>query len=239
MVQVGQVIGHQLTTSLQHNKHTFSVLRHLSQRQQTELEKFLEAFPTIEKVYSFFCPNRWEYALKHVNECLHYPCISLAQVDEVYHTIGAARNIIRGMFIGLYSLSTAREEYNTQASNLAADLFISKYGHQCSLYDSMLYFGGYITEYKQSFSQYDIQDVLQQYSRKYLVWKQLRQSPEQETEVKDHGISLPEMILIWLRERRTEEQIKEGGLYRIGSITVKMIEAARNEFESERNGLAF
>lgn len=222
----------QLATSQLHNKRTTALSKNLSPRQQTETEKFMQAFPSIEKVYNYFCPARWEHALKHEYECLTAPCISLAQLDELYHTPGAAQRIIRGMLIGLYSLTTAREEYNAQAANLASGMFVSKFGNYCSMYDVMLYFGGYILTYKNSYGQFDIVDVLEQFRKKYLPWKRSRlQQDEQEPTM--HGILLEEMVLRWVREGRTDEDFREGGLYQIGSITDAMIRSAREQFAAE------
>lgn len=119
-------------------------------------------------------------------------------------------------------------------------MFIAKYGHQCSLYDMMLYFANYLLEYKGSYAQYDVQDILQQFSKKYLPWKRLvTESNEKEDEWKTYGLTLQEMMLIWVRDGRTDEDFKEGGLYRMGRITDKMIEDARNHIVAERTAGIF
>ena len=103
----------------------------------------------------------------HATECATQPCITLAMVDALYDkegTIqtlamvdalydkeGTIQRIVRGMFTGMYSLTTSREPLNQQASDMAADLFIAKYGHECTLYAMMHYFGNYLTEYKASY----------------------------------------------------------------------------------------
>lgn len=199
----------------------------------------MKVFPSIDKVYSFFCPGRWEYAIKHTNECLSYPCITLNQVDGLYNTLGAATNTVKGHIIGIFGLSTAREQINEQAANLAAEMFVAKYGGYCTLYDTMLYFANYLLEFKQSFSAFDIQDILQQFSRKYLPWKRSRVQPEEETANKEKGITLEEMVFRWVAEGRTDEDFKSGGLYQMGQITDKMIKEARNKFANEREAQTF
>ena len=237
---LGQIVGQrQQKTSQPHRPHTYEVSRNLSARQQTETEKFLAAFPSVNKLYSFFCPGRWEYAIKHTNECLSYPCITLNQVDGLYNVLGAATNIVKGHIVGIFGLSTAREQINEQAANLAAEMFCAKYGGYCTLYDTMLYFANYLLEFKQSFSAFDIQDILQQFSRKYLPWKRSRVQPEEETVTKEKGITLEEMVYNWVAEGRTDEDFKQGGLYQIGSITDKMIKEARNKFANEREAQTF
>lgn len=230
----------QLATSQLHNKRTTAVSRNLSARQKTEAEKFLATFPSIEKVYNYFCPARWEHALKHEYECLTAPCISLAQLDELYHTPGAAQSIIRGMLIGLYSLTTAREEYNAQAANLASGMFVSKFGNYCSMYDVMLYFGGYILTYKNSYGQFDIVDVLQQFSRKYLPWKQSKLQINSEDTQETPGCGgLFNAIVLWMMKGDSDEDIKKTAFYQMGRITDKMIEDARAEYRKRIDGEVF
>ena len=174
----------------------------------------------------------WGYCLQHLDDCISQPCITLSQVDAVYHQFGTAQMIVKSQFVGIYSMSTAREELNQQASNLASDIFISKYGNDCTLYGLMLYFANYLTEYKSSYAQYDVQDILQQFSKKFLPWwrnkigiyKTEDQEPQQET-----GISIQQMLRIWVQEGRTDDDFKNGGLYRIGQITDAMILKARKE----------
>lgn len=200
----------------------------------SDREKFMKSFPSVDKLYSFFAPVRWEYALRHVDECLTYPCISLADIDDAYHSSGVAQRIVRSQFIGVYSLSTAKEPYNEQSSNLAADMFIGRHGHVCNLFDLMLYFSSYLMEYKQSYAQYDVQDILIQYSRKYLPWKRLKLQQADDSKPETKGTPLPEAVLQWMRDGDTDEDIRAGGLYAQGIITDKMIQTARSQYEAEQ-----
>lgn len=196
------------------------------------MEQFLEKFPSTEKLIRFFAPSMWGYCLQHIDDCVNQPCITLSQVDAVYNQFGVAQNIVKSQFVGIYSLSTAREELNQQAANLATDIFISKYGNECTLYGLMLYFSGYLTEYKASFSQYDVQDILQQFSKKFLPWWRNKvgiAKTEDQEPVKERGISIQQMLRIWVQEGRTDEDFRNGGLYRTGQITDAMIRKARKE----------
>ncbi len=199
----------------------------------------MKAFPSIEKVYSFFCPGRWEYAIRHTNECLAFPCITLSQVDSLYDTLGAATNIVKGHIVGIFGLSTAREQINEQAANLAAEMFVAKYGGYCTLYDTMLYFANYLLEFKQSFSAFDIQDILQQFSKKYLPWRRQRVRPEEDQQQQTKGITLAEMVYKWVADGRTDDDFREGGLYQSGIITDAMIQATRAEYQKAADGAAF
>lgn len=179
----------------------------------------------------------WAYALGHQEECLTYPCITLRMIDGLYGTDGAAQAIVKAQLVGVYQLSTARDQHNDNAAAMAAGLFVSKYGHECTLYAMMLYFGNYLTEYKSSFAQYDVQDVLQQFGRKFLPWWRSRR--ERGRGVADSGsVGRPmpgvpvgrEAMLIHLRRCvRDGTDIRQGGLYRTGFVTDADIERAERE----------
>ena len=197
-------------------------LQHLSERQKTNIDKFKQQFPDVTKLYNFFAPSMWGYAIAHTTECLTYPCITLRQVDDLYHCGGVAQNIVRNQFVGLYQMTTAKEEYNVKSANIAADLFIAKYGHECTLYDIMLYFGNYITEYKSSFAQFDMQDILLQYNKKFLPWKRARmgQQLEDVPKLDSKAPTGKDGLEEWLRKSISNgDDVRKGGLYSMGFVT--------------------
>ena len=199
----------------------------------------MQCFHSIEKVYSFFCPGRWDYAIEHTTECLTYPCITLNQVDGLYNAPGAATNIIKGHIIGVFGHSTAREQINAQAADLAASMFVAKYGGYCTLYDTMLYFSNYLLEFKQSFAAFDIQDILQQFSKKYSPWKRARLQTNSDTQETPGCGGLEEAMVRWMLQGTTDEDIRAGGLYAMGRVTDKMIEDARAEYRKRIEGEVF
>lgn len=227
------------TISAMHKKRTSAQLPSLSTRQKDETEKFLQCFHSIEKVYSFFCPGRWDYAIEHTTECLTYPCITLNQVDGLYNAPGAATNIIKGHIIGVFGHSTAREQINAQAADLAASMFVAKYGGYCTLYDTMLYFSNYLLEFKQSFAAFDIQDILQQFSKKYSPWKRARLQTNSDTQETPGCGGLEEAMVRWMLQGTTDADIRAGGLYAMGRVTDKMIEDARAEYRKRIEGEVF
>lgn len=89
-------------------------------------------------------------------------------------------------------------------------------------------------EYKSTYAQFDVEDILIQFGRKFIPRKRLRTEPEQgQPTSNEQAISLEELILIWVREGRTDEDIRKGGLYQIGMITDEMIRDARDECGEE------
>lgn len=210
--------------------------QHLSVRQRSDADAFLQTFPTLDRVYEFFAPSMWAYALQHQSECMNYPCITLRMVDAVYGSDGAALAVVKNQFVGVYQLSTAKDQYNANSVSMAAGLFISKYGHECTLYAMMLYFGNYLTEYKSSFAQYDVQDVLQQFGKKFLPWWRSRRERDRGDaagSVRQAPPGVPvgnEAKRIYLRRCvREGTDIRQGGLYRMGYVSDADIVVAERE----------
>ena len=196
-----------------------------------EAQRFKEKFPDIYKVYAFFAPATYGRALANIDKCLTEPSILLADVDSLYSTSGAAKTIISNQFVGLYSLSTAKESFNRSSADLAADIFLGKYGTICSMYALIVYFAQYLTEYKASFAQFDVQDILLQFSKKFLPWwrgrlAEVKNIPTQPQRMETDPIAERNAYLL---EEYTQNglDIRQSGLYAYGLISeseVKQLE---------------
>ena len=129
-------------------------------------------------------------------------------------------------------------QYNSSGIDMAADIFIAKYGHECTLYAMMVYFGNYMTEYKQSYAQFDIQDILQQFGKKFLPWWRQRLEPERpktETTAKLTGMdALYRMLADRLLDGQTLDDIRQCSLFRWGFVKEedlpKILEIAQDSF---------
>lgn len=207
----------------------------LSEWQKSNIEQFKATFPSVEKLYKFFAPVNFAYAITHEYECVTYPCITLKRVDMVYEVMGVAQTIIRNLIVGVYSMSTAREPMSQDAVNNAAGLFVAKFGGECTLYGAMLYFGNYLTEYKSSYAQFDVQDILQQYGKKFVPWWRARLSRAANEETQRKVISGPhgqEALKLYVRaEIEVGRDLKGGFLYQSGFITDAMIAEAEKDIK--------
>lgn len=183
----------------------------------------------------YFSPVNVAKAVMNESECVSRPCITLREVDKVYKE-GTAQSIIRNLISGLYSMSLTKEKMPYEAANNAAALFVAKYGHQCTLYGVMLYFGNYSTEYKSSFAQFDVQDVLQQFSKKFLPWWHSRQTREENSKAtiksEDTKPRGKEALKIYIKKILSEGgDIRAGGLYRMGQIKEALIAECEKEIQ--------
>lgn len=226
MQQIGNII-------YQQQKRLPALQPNSKSRQAVAVEAFLADFPTIDSVRAFFTPTNWPTAIKYTTQMMARPCISLAQVDEVYDADGAALQIVQGQFVGIFNISSSRDQYPTKSANFAAKLFLAKYGGFCSMFDMMIFFANYPLEYKETYSQFDAQDILKQFGKKYIPFKRSRSQNQQEEQQQDadtyNAVKPGELVFLWLAEGRTEEDIRSGDLYRNKIITEKMIKEARKQ----------
>lgn len=230
MEKIGNIIQQQPTT--QPSSSTNS---------QQVVEAFLADFPTLESVCAFFVPTNWPTAIKYADLLITRPCIKLAEVDEVYNADGAALQIVQSQFVGLHKLSGSRNEYSPKSAEFAANMFLSKYGNVCTLFDTMIYFANYF-DYKTTFAQFDPQDIMQQFGNKYFVWKRNRkcqlqeeeeqpQEQEQQNEVVGQP-ALEQLIFERMAAGQTDEQLRQSALYEHGFFKEKMIKNARKKLTS-------
>ena len=200
------------------------------------VEAFKSDFPTAAVIADFFTSKNWPIALEYASQMLTRPCIPLADLDEAYHTNGLALQIVKAQFIGLHQISGSREPA-PKSADLAAQMFVGKYGQACTPFDLMVYFANYPLDYKTTFAMYDVQDILAQYSKKYLIWKrnqrqeqeeqQEHQQPQEQELVGQPAIQ--ELICDYIRAGRSDEEIKDGGLYDLKFINEKMIQETRKQ----------
>lgn len=184
---------------------------------------------SLERVYTLFVPSHWGYHIAHSSEYRIAPCVTLNYFDSLYGVDGGAHWLVKANLTGIYSMSMTREPLTEEKANIAADIFLSKFGAQCNLYMMAVYFGSYISDYKSQYStQFDIQDILKQFRESFLpVWnKGIEAAPEKPVTDPDGPIG-HDALMIWLRESMQRgDDVRSGYLYRSGTVTEEMIERA-------------
>ena len=190
-----------------------------SKRQREEAEAFLERNPIAENLYGRFSPRNWGWAIMNVDGCMTKPCILLMHVDEIYGKQGLAKTIVKENITGVYGMSIAREGINVTAAEQAAELFVANYGHQCTLYQLLVYFAKYISDFKESRSYFDFQDILQQYRKKFLPWWAANLPKPQEGETKPNKVVGQQALDEYLRSIAARgEDIRQCNLYKSGIV---------------------
>ena len=156
-----------------------------SELQEAEALRFREIFPSDEKVMAYFSPAKWAAATSNPSKCMMLPSVTLAMVDRIYDKTVAFHVVVNNI-IGLYTVTRPREPHYKDAIELTARLFVGKYGTQLSIFGMLLFFADYLTEYKSSFGQFDLPDVLRTCGKTFLPkWLERLGRKERQTNRKE------------------------------------------------------
>lgn len=117
-------------------------------------------FPTEENVVCFFAPAKWPAALANKDKSFLLPGMTISLLNE-YYASETGKIVVKNAITGLYSIIEPRKPLEDRTLTLAAELFVSKYGHVLSMFALNYFFADYIMEYKSSYSQIEMQDILQ------------------------------------------------------------------------------
>lgn len=189
-------------------------------------EEFLRHFPTISNVYDYFAPQNWGKVQKRKDELAVARCVTLGQLDDVYGVEEAAKTVVFNNLVGVYSMGMNRELMNKQTADTAADLFVARYGGECTMFAMMIYFSGYLMDYKGTYANYDVQDILGQFSKKFLPWWRQKQgmskkpAPEPVREGPKGAEGLKDYLMMKLARG---EDLRSGGLWDHGFITEETV----------------
>ena len=127
----------------------------------------MKHFPTEQSLIDYFSPTHWQHILDKRTSCHVYPTVTLAIVRD-YYGLSIMKSIVRNNLVALYMLTRSHEPVNEETMEMAADLFIGKYGAQLSMFGMLLYFAEYMVEYKSSYANFDFSDLLRQCGRVFL-----------------------------------------------------------------------
>ena len=213
-------------------------LWNLSERQKSEIRRFKELFPSESDVIGKFAPANWANAIKNQSLCYSAPSVMLKHIDRVYNNQGLAHQIVKNNMVGVYSASTANYSYRDDMMNLVSDMFIAKFGGELNLYAMRLYFANYLLEYKGTYKEFDMQDILQQCGKKFLPWwrsKVQQYQPKDEAGKGEDAVVGHEALIIMLGNRllhgETLVQLRDGFLYKNGTVTEELLQQAQQYAE--------
>lgn len=209
------------TISVKHKNGLSVSHRTLSDRQRNDMATFKRFFPSEKEAIAFFAPAKWEEALHHVEKCTLCANATLRVMEEFYLT-GTAKIMVCNNLIGIYSVAKPSESINRETIDRAAQLFVGKYGTDITPFGMLYYFANYLLEYKNSYSPFDLQDVLRQCGKVFMPWWQSRlariNTPKAEQGVKETGTAA---LYSYLRREYVAKgrDIRESALYQYGRIT--------------------
>lgn len=149
----------------------------------------------------------------------------LSQVNEAYGESGLALTFVVQMFSSIYAQGNANGVCNADVLNMNANLFLSQYGNQCSMFDMLIYTGTYRSKYKSEFATSgDLSDVIKQFP-KYLKHKGFVQDAnkpkqQEEPQQKEKKLVGKEALEYYLRKAAERgDNLLEGGLVSFGVVS--------------------
>ena len=131
---------------------------------------FLQRFPILDKVYRAFGPDSWRYALEHVDRAVNIVSPSLNRLNVIYNTKDADIALFVKHFLGYYLMveRSGKELGKDVCTNVAA-IFLGRNGAECTPVKLLCYFANY-SEFKESFREFDPEDIIIQYNKKFKEW---------------------------------------------------------------------
>lgn len=201
----------------------------LSERQQGEMDKFRKHFPDETSLCAYFAPVKWAGVLGNANHSLLYPSVTLLMIGRTYYE-GIPKQIVYNNLTGIFKMAEPREPINESVIDMTADIFVSKFGAELSVFGMLYYFAAYLTEYKSSYGKFDLQDVLRQCGKVFMPWwrNRLGKVEEKEKQAEETSKEVGKAAL-WTYLRREYvaqgRSVRESNLYRYGMIPEKDIRA--------------
>ena len=95
----------------------------LSERQQSDVERFHRIFPSEQDVLIYFSPAKWKAAIANANKCTCYSYMTLSMLNSTYSD-GLAERLVENNMRGIYSMTRPIDSINDNAVRQAAGLFV-------------------------------------------------------------------------------------------------------------------
>lgn len=200
----------------------------------TLAEKFLQQYPITNDVLQEFVPLNWGRYQKNRERYAKEECLPLGCLDEAYGEDGLARMVVKVNIGGIYSLSVNKIPLNDENLNTVADLFVARHGMECSMWAMMVYFSGYVMDYKGTYAPFDYQDIIMQFSKKFLPWWRQKQGVKKQpekVEVRQGPVGHEGLIYFLIEKYQRGEDLRTGGLWDNHFIGEKDIEEAMDRMK--------
>ncbi len=235
---IGQIIGQaQRTTSPTLRRQQSKECSLLSTRQIEECSLFKQKHPTVEKMFRAYGADKWDFVLENIASAVNASAPTLSQLDMIYETTGAGKALFINQLTAYYTMvERSGKPMNQQAADLAARQFMGRYGKQCTPVMLLAYFANY-SEFKGTLRDFDTEDVIQQFGKKFMKWwgdkteQYYKKEPEKIENDSPRGTEgLISLIAQWLADGETEADIRDPqrhGLAAQGVITDEMIQKAK------------
>lgn len=212
-------------------KHTTETQRDSELKQI--LARFKEKYPDSQILFNSFQSGNWRLYQEKSREAVLSKCPTINETAKEYCAREIIRNIVKYNISSVIAMTSSRNSFDDSALVNASDLFIAKYGNNCTMYQMMVYFSGYLMDYKSTYAAFDMADLLSGFQKKFIPrWSEVMQSAyEKETFNKQNNesgkVSGEEAMDIYIMEAVKDEGfdsfVKNSSLVRMGKISVDHI----------------
>lgn len=151
---------------------------------------FKQRYPTADSVIRAFDPGNCKYYMDEVTQerYLNKPCIRIGELAKAYGQPDLAEQMVRQHIRTVYGMSGARYQPDEQMVAMTAGRFVAKYGRTCTLYDMMVFFANFGSDFRTTWSTFDYSDIIKGFKEKFVPWAATkrgdaegRQRPRQDT----------------------------------------------------------
>ena len=136
------------------------------------ISSFKQRYPTADSVSRAFEPSNCKYFMDDMTQerYLSKPCIRLGELEKAYGKPELAEQIVRQHVRTVYGMSGSRYQPDEQMVAMTAGRFVAKYGRTCTLYDMMVFFANFGSDFRTTWSTFDYNDIIKGYKEKYEPW---------------------------------------------------------------------
>ena len=178
---------------------------------------------------------------------LSKPCIRLGELASAYGNPELGELLIRQHIRTVYAMSGSRFQPDEQMVAMTAGRFVAKFGRTCTLYDMMVFFANFGSDFRTTWSTFDYNDIIKGYKEKFEPWAATKRGWEPDSR-KEQQVCSGNTGIRALREYVHGQVDKLGGggnginafcessgMYRSGWITKDDIARLYKEFEKQQD----
>lgn len=153
---------------------------------------FKQRYPTADSVIRAFDPGNCKYFMDEAvqGRYLSKPCIRLGELGQAYERPELAEQLVKQHIRTVYGMSGSRYQPDEQVVGMTAGRFVAKYGRTCTLYDMMVFFANFGSDFRTTWSTFDFNDIVKGFKEKFVPWASTRrgyESPQPTTAATDAG----------------------------------------------------
>lgn len=136
------------------------------------ITSFKQHYPTVDSVTLAFDPANCKGFMDDTiqERYLSKPCIRLGELASAYGNPDLAELLIKPHIRIVYGMSSSRFQPDEQMVAMTAGRFVAKYGRTCTLYDMMVFFANFGSDFRTTWSTFDYNDIIKGYKEKFEPW---------------------------------------------------------------------